>query len=139
MHGATTNCNSLDATVYSLQMNDGLLLCDELLCPQNASPFIPCDHEAGHSVIGGWAKHIIGVGQVTTSAVLAGLVGCLVSSLQHSHVEEPFLSCSAAPVARAGVGCTACVGVRERAVPNYSGKFPQHLPWLFELSGNEPH
>jgi hypothetical protein len=82
-------------------------------------------------------KHITGVGRVTTSAVLASLVGWLVSSLRHSHV-GPFLSCSAAPVARAGARCTACVGVRERAIPNYNGKFP-YLPWLFELSGNGPH
>jgi len=53
IHGATTNCNTLDATAYSLQMNDGLILCDELLCPQNASAFIPCDRAAGRSVIGG--------------------------------------------------------------------------------------
>lgn len=50
MHEATTNCNSLDATAYSLEMNNGLLLCDELLCPQNASPFIPRDRAADRSV-----------------------------------------------------------------------------------------
>jgi len=75
---------------------------------------------------------------VTTSAVLASLVGWLISSLRHSHIEGPPLSCSAAPVARARARCTACV-VREKAIPNYSAKFPQHLPWLFEVSGYEPH
>ena len=80
---------------------------------------------------------------MTTSAVLASLVGWLVgwlvSSLWHNHVEGPFLSCSAAVVATAGARCTACVGVHERAVSNYSGEFPQHLSWPFKLSGNGPH
>ena len=42
----------------------------------------------------------------------------------HSYVQWRFPSCSAAVVARAGVRCTACVGVHESAVSDYSGKFP---------------
>jgi hypothetical protein len=34
------------------------------------------------------------------------------------------VSCSAALVARAGVKCTACVEVCERAIYDYIGKFP---------------
>ena len=43
---------------------------------------------------------------------------------QHSHVKGPFVSCSAALVARAGVKCTACVEVCKRAIYDYIGKFP---------------
>lgn len=42
-------------------------------------------------------------------------------------MECPFLSRRAALIARAGVRCTACVGVRERAVSDYSGRFRYHF------------
>jgi len=42
------------------------------------------------------------------------ICGPLVGS-RHSHVKGPFLSCSVALVARAGVRCTACVGKHERS------------------------
>lgn len=38
---------------------------------------------------------------------------------RHSHVKGPFLSCSAALVAVAGVRCTSCVGTHERTVSDY--------------------
>ena len=39
---------------------------------------------------------------------------------QHGHVRGPFLSFSAALVAKASVRCTACVGTCDRAVSDYS-------------------
>jgi len=43
---------------------------------------------------------------------------------RHSRVEGPFLSCSAALIARAGVRSTTCVQACERADSNYNGTFP---------------
>jgi hypothetical protein len=40
------------------------------------------------------------------------------------NVKGSFLICSAAMVARAAASCTAFVGARERAVYDYSVKFP---------------
>ena len=54
-------------------------------------------------------------------------------SSQHSHVKGSFVRCSAALVARAGVKCTTCVGAHERAVFDYTGKFP-----LSSNTGNIP-
>jgi hypothetical protein len=53
---------------------------------------------------------------VITSAVTAGF--------WHSYVKGLFLSCSAALVPTAGMRHTACVGAHQRAVSDYSGKFP---------------
>jgi len=47
------------------------------------------------------------------------------SGSQHS-VEGPFLSCSAALTARAGVRSTTCVQAGERADSNYNRTFPHH-------------
>jgi hypothetical protein len=64
----------------------------------------------------GWAKHVTAVGQV--------IICVMQVSSQHSHVKGSFVSRSASLVARAGVKCTACVGARERAIYDYSGKLP---------------
>jgi hypothetical protein len=58
--------------------------------------------------VDGRAKHLTKEEQVTTCALPVGS--------RHGHVKGPFLSCSAALVATAGVRCTACIGARAKAV-----------------------
>jgi len=48
------------------------------------------------------------------------------SGSRHSRVEGPFLSCSAALIARASVRSTTCVQAGERADSIYNWTFPQH-------------
>jgi hypothetical protein len=40
------------------------------------------------------------------------------------------MSCGAAVTARASVKCSVCVGVHERAVSDYGGKFPHHIKFF---------
>jgi hypothetical protein len=57
------------------------------------------------------AKYVIAERLVTTCVLPVGW--------RHGHVKGPFLTCSAALVAVAGVRCTFCVGTRERTVCDY--------------------
>ena len=66
------------------------------------------------------AKHVTAEGQVTTCVLLVGS--------WHSHVRGPFLSFSAALVAKAGVRCTACIRICDRTVSDYSVAIPTFLP-----------
>jgi len=102
----------------------------ECLSAWNTSHCVQHDRLSGHSVTGGWAKHVTGVLQVITCV--------LPVSLWHSHLKGQSLSCSVALVARTGVRYTAGVLSCERAISDYSGKFPQftHLEVLTDL--NDP-
>jgi hypothetical protein len=64
-------------------------------------------------------------------------INCLKCWSAHSsHLRGQSLSCSVALVARNGVRYIACVGSCDRAVSDYSGKFPQfiHLKVLTDLN-----
>ena len=86
------------------------------LCARNASTFMRRDHMTGHSL---GKRNMSQRGQVITCVLLVGS--------RHGHVKGPFLNCSAALVARAGVRCTSCIRIRERTVSDY-GVESSHPP-----------
>jgi len=121
------DCYFIDTTAYAFEMTDSLLPWDEwhftplwwmTVCLECLA-FIPCDHAADCSVIGGWAKHVTAVGRTATSALL-----------QLGHIKGLFLSCGAALTSRVGVRCSVCVSAHERALSDYSGRFLHHIKFF---------
>ena len=60
-------------------------------------------------------------------------------SAHSGHLKGQSLSCSIALVARTGMRYTARVGPCERAVSDYSGKFPQFIRLKVLIDLNDPH